>query len=116
MRAFIDRADRRRERLLTLFALVKSRPGGLAAQLGCGINAAAMWANRTIRPPESLKMSSSGFFVVEYRIGEIDGHRAPLSCYLHRGFAPVCQVHNCQIMRRLVTETEAALSRAGAFS
>src|SRR5689334_11111348 len=101
MRALIHGADRRSERLLTLFALVKAKPGALAPQLGCGINAAAMRANRAIRPPESLKMSPGGFFVIEDRIGEIDGHSAPLSCYLHRGFGLVCQVHNCRSFRLL---------------
>src|ERR1700736_7019729 len=97
MGAFIDGADRRRERLLTLLALVKARPRALAAQFGCSVNAAAMRANRTIRPSEPLKMSPSGFFIVEDWIGEVYGHDAPLGCYLHRGFASVCQVHSCQI-------------------
>src|ERR1700730_4538166 len=96
MGAFIDGADRRRERLLTLLALVKARPRALAAQFGCSVNAAAMRANRTIRAWDTLKMSPSGFFIVEDWIGEVYGHDAPLGCYLHRGFASVCQVHSCQ--------------------
>src|ERR1700730_7607172 len=96
MRAFIEGANRRRERLSARLALVDAWTGAFAAEFRRIPDNAAMRTDGTIRPPEPLKMSPGGFFIIEDRIGEIDGHRVPLSCYLHSDFSVVRQVHNCR--------------------
>ncbi len=40
------------------------------------LNLAAMWAIRTIRPADRLKVLASLVFVCENWIGEVDGHGA----------------------------------------
>lgn len=50
MAALVERPDRRGEGLTALLAFVDAGARALAAQFGRRINAAAMRANRTIRP------------------------------------------------------------------
>src|SRR5436309_2058439 len=94
MAAFVNRADCRREGFAACLAFIDTRPRALAAKLGSVSDNAAVWADGTIRPAKRFEMCSGGVFVVKDWICEIDGHRVPLSCYLHSDFSAVRQVHN----------------------
>ena len=95
MAPLVKRPDGRGERFPARLALVDTWARALAAKFGRISDNTAMRADRTIRPTERLKMSPCAFFVIKDRIGEIDGHRVPLSCYLYSDFLAVRQVHNC---------------------
>ncbi len=79
MRALEDRSHSGRELLATLMATVKAMARGFGNNRVGGVHNSAMRANRTIRPADDFKVLPSGGFVVEDRVGKIDGHlRAPM--------------------------------------
>src|SRR5437016_13659371 len=95
MAPLVKRPDGRGERFPARLALVDTWARALAAKFGRVSDNTAMRADWAIWPAERLKMCPGGFLVVEDRLGEIDGHRTPLSCYLYSDFLAVRQVHNC---------------------
>ncbi len=74
VRALVNGPDRGRERLVAILALVDAAASGLAPEPGRAIDAAALGANRAFGPNGGFKMSPSGVFVGENRVGEIGGH------------------------------------------
>ena len=60
-----DGANLHSERLAALVALVSADPGALAAHLGNTLGAAAMRANRTVRPKPSFYEIIGSLLVVE---------------------------------------------------
>src|SRR5947209_7763656 len=83
MTAFVQRTNCCGEWFLTLAALINAWARAFAAKLSGAIDAAAVRAHRAIGPTQPFEVNPCGVYVVEDRIGEIYGHLAPLSCYLH---------------------------------
>ena len=57
-------------RLLAVTALQEAGASGLAPEAGRGVRATVR-ANRTVRPPDLLKVLSGGVFVGVDRVGEV---------------------------------------------
>ena len=74
VRALEDRSHGRSELLAAFLgaAAVKTKTGGFADDRISVVHAAAVRADWTIRPADSLEMRPRGSFIVEDGIGEID--------------------------------------------
>src|SRR5690242_11792409 len=69
MATFVQSADRRRERLAAILALVHARPRALYLQLGCTVDRTTARTRRTIRPPHRPETAADGVFVAEIGFG-----------------------------------------------
>src|SRR5271165_497861 len=74
MRGLHDRSNRHGKLFLARTAFVETRTVCLAMKSRGLIDDATMWANRPIRPMQGLEIGPGCVFVVENRIGKIDGH------------------------------------------
>lgn len=76
MRAFVNRADRSRELLPAVFAVIPARPHGLAAQRRYAVKGAAERAIATLRPADRFEVRPRLIKVRENRVRKINsrGH------------------------------------------